>query len=63
VNLSPRKRALLLAVDGLALVGVIAFSVAAAVKPDQSVYMIGQIASAVIVLAAALLLRRAGNNP
>ena len=45
-------RWLLLLVDGLALVGVIAFSVLAAVERDQRGYVVGQIVSVVFVLAA-----------
>ena len=44
-------------IDGLGLIGVIAFSVLAALKPDTSAYVVGQIVSAVVVLGSVLLLR------
>ena len=43
---------------GLALVGVVAFSVLAALEPDVDAYVIGQIASALVVLVTVFLLRR-----
>lgn len=52
-------RNLFLLIDGLALVGLVAFSVLAALNPDVSHYVAGQIVSAGIVLISALLLRRA----
>jgi len=55
-------RTLLLVLDGLALIGVLAFSVLAALSRDAAVYVIGQIACAVVVLASVLLLRRMGNQ-
>lgn len=57
-----RMRTLLLALDGLALVGLVAFSVLAALNRDVAAYVIGQIACAVVVLVSALLLRRMGNS-
>lgn len=50
-------RRLLLIVDGLGLIGVITFSVLAALEPDHTPYMIGQILSAALVLGTVLLLR------
>jgi hypothetical protein len=44
-------------IDGLGLIGVIAFSVLGALKPDISAYVAGQIVSAVVVLGSVLLLR------
>jgi hypothetical protein len=44
-------------IDGLGLIGVIAFSVLAALEPDTSGYVVGQIVSAVFVLGSVLLLR------
>jgi hypothetical protein len=55
-------RTLLLVLDGLALVGVVAFSVLAALSREATVYVIGQIACAGVVLASVLLLRRMGNS-
>jgi hypothetical protein len=57
-----RIRTLLLVVDGLALIGLVAFSVLAALSHNATVYMIGQIACVVLVLSSVLLLRRMGNN-
>ncbi|HMM29806.1 MAG: hypothetical protein AAGU78_07355 [Chloroflexota bacterium] len=56
--MSARLRTLLLVADGLALIGVVAFSVLAALEPDVDAYVVAQIASAAIVLASVLLLRR-----
>ena len=56
-NLKPWMRTLLLAVDGASLVGVIAFSVLAALNRDNSAYVIGQIVCAALILGSALLLR------
>jgi hypothetical protein len=44
-------------IDGLGLIGVIAFSVLAALNPDTTAYVVGQIVSAVLVLGSVLLLR------
>jgi hypothetical protein len=51
-------RTVLLMVDGLGLIGVVTFSVLAALEPDQHWYVAGQIVSAVLVLGTVLLLRR-----
>ncbi|WP_119067749.1 hypothetical protein [Aggregatilinea lenta] len=51
-------RTLLLIVDGLALVGLIAFSVLAALHPRQDGYLVAQIVTIVVVLVLALVLRR-----
>jgi uncharacterized membrane protein len=53
-------RTLLLIIDGAALVGVIAFSVLAALNRDNSTYVAGQIVCAVLILVSVLLLR---NHP
>ncbi len=58
MKLSPAMRALLLIADGLALLGVIAFSVLAALERHESGYVIGQIVCAVIILVSTLLLHR-----
>jgi hypothetical protein len=63
MRLSPAVRTLLLIADGLALVGVIAFSVLAALERDESSYVIGQIVSAVIILVSTLLLHRSESAP
>lgn len=62
-SMSSRLRTLLLVIDGLALVGVVAFSVLAALEPDVEAYVIGQIVSAVVVLGCAFALRRVRNRP
>ncbi|MCC6799358.1 MAG: hypothetical protein IT325_04535 [Anaerolineae bacterium] len=56
--MSTRLRTLLLIIDGAALIGVAAFSVLAALEPDVDAYVVAQIASAAIVLASVILLRR-----
>lgn len=61
-SMSSRLRTLLLVIDGLALVGVVAFSVLAALEPDVEAYVIGQIVSAVVVLGCAFALRRVRNR-
>lgn len=60
--MSSRLRTLLLIIDGLALVGVVAFSVLAALEPEVEAYIIGQIVSALIVLGCVFALRRARNR-
>jgi hypothetical protein len=50
-------RAVLWMVDGLGLIGVVAFSVLAALESDNRLYVIGQIASAVLILGSVLLMR------
>lgn len=60
--MSARLRTLLLIIDGLALVGVVAFSVLAALEPDTEAYVIGQIVSAVVVLGCVFALRRVRNR-
>ena len=44
-------------VDGLGLIGVLVFSVLAALEPHTSAYVVGQIVSAALVLGVVLLLR------
>jgi len=56
-------RTLLLVVDGLALVGVVAFSVLAALERDQSAYVVGQIVCAMLILGSTLLLHRSERGP
>lgn len=60
--MSSGLRTLLLIIDGLALVGVVAFSVLAALEPEVEAYIIGQIVSALIVLGCVFALRRARNR-
>jgi hypothetical protein len=43
--------------DGVGLIGVIVFSVLAALSPDTTAYVVGQIASAALVLGSVVLLR------
>jgi hypothetical protein len=57
-----RWRNILLVVDGLALVGAIAFSVLAALNPETTGYIIAQIVCAALILGSVALLRRARNN-
>ncbi len=57
--MTPWARTLLLIIDALALVGVIAFSVLAALNRDNSGYVIGQIVCAVLILGSVYLLRNA----
>lgn len=59
---SPRLRMLLLVLDGLGILGILVFTVLAAVHRHDDRYLIGQIVSVIVVLAAALVLRRAGNH-
>ena len=49
-------RIVLWIIDGLGLIGVIVFSVLAALEPDSSAYVVGQIVSAVLVLGSVLLM-------
>ena len=49
-------RIVLWIMDGLGLIGVIVFSVLAALEPDSSAYLAGQIVSAVLVLGSVLLM-------
>ncbi len=58
MKLSPQMRNALLALDALALSGVVVFSVLSALERDESVYVIGQIICVVIVLGSVLLLHR-----
>ena len=60
--MSTRFRTLLWIIDGLALVGVVAFSVLAALEPDVDAYLIGQVVSAAIVLGSVFLLRKMRNQ-
>ncbi len=62
MKLSPAVRTLLLIADGVALVGVIAFSVLAALERHESGYVIGQIVCAIVILVSTLLLHR-GESP
>jgi uncharacterized membrane protein len=55
--MKPWVRILLLVIDGLSLVGVIAFSVLAALNRDNSAYVAGQIVCAVLILISVVLLR------
>lgn len=56
-------RAWYLIVDGLALVGIVAFSVLAALNRDTDVYIIGQIVAALVLLTSIGLQYRAGKLP
>jgi hypothetical protein len=49
-------RIVLWIMDGLGLIGVIVFSVLAALEPDSSAYVVGQIVSAALVLGSVLLM-------
>jgi len=61
--MTTRRRTLLLLIDGLALLGVLIFSVLAALEPEVKGYVIGQIISAGIVLGSVLLLRHLRHPP
>ena len=63
MNRMATTRLVLLVIDGLALIGIVVFSVLGARNPDTSGYVIGQIACAAIVLVTVLLLRRIGPLP
>ena len=63
MKISPQVRALLLTVDALALVGVVTFSVLAALNSSQIGYIIGQIVCAAMILGSALLLNRGDATP
>ncbi|MCZ7541654.1 MAG: hypothetical protein M5U29_17420 [Anaerolineae bacterium] len=63
MKLSPGMRTLLLVVDGVALAGVVAFSVLAALEREQSAYVIGQITCALLILGSTLLLHRSERAP
>jgi hypothetical protein len=63
VNQIHRLRGVLLLVDGLALVGIVLFSVLAALNRDERIWVVGQIVCAVIVLVSVLLLRWMANHP
>lgn len=51
-------KTLLLIVDGIALVGLVIFSVLAAVERETSAYLVGQIVCVAVVMASVLLLRQ-----
>jgi FtsH-binding integral membrane protein len=57
-NTMSQKTLLLLLIDGLSLVGVILFSVLAALQPDKQIYLIGQIVCVVVILATAIVLQQ-----
>lgn len=52
------KRTILFVIDGLALVGLIVFSVLGSLELGNRGYIIGQIVCAVVVLICVVLLRR-----
>ena len=60
--MSPRVRGFLLAMDGIALIGLVVFSVSAALNRDNSLYLAGQIVCAVFVLGIAFALRRSTSH-
>jgi hypothetical protein len=60
--MKPYARNILLLIDGLALIGVIAFSVLSALNRDNSAYTLGQIICVVLILGSVYLLRR-GKTP
>jgi hypothetical protein len=63
VNRTRAIRIVLWMADGLGLVGVVTFSVLAALESDQSAYVVGQILSATLILGAVLLLRLTNRRP
>lgn len=60
--MSANLRTLLLVIDGLALIGVVTFSVLGALEPEVPAYIVGQIVSALIVLGSVFLLRYLRNH-
>lgn len=60
-GMTPRLRLLMLALDGIALVGLVVFSVAGALDRDNTFYLAGQIVCAVLILWSVLVLGR-GNH-
>ena len=50
-------RTALLIADGLALIGVLAFTVLAALYPEEPGYLVGQIISALVILLSVIWLR------
>lgn len=53
-----KTRTLYLVIDGLALIGVLAFSVLAALYPDSLSFVILQILCAGLILGSVILLRQ-----
>ncbi len=53
---SPKARLVMLVLDGIALIGLVIFSVGAALNRDNNIYLAGQIVCIVWVLVAVLLL-------
>jgi hypothetical protein len=60
--MTPRLRLLMLALDGIALVGLAAFSVGGALDRDNTFYLAGQIVCAVLILWSVFVLRRANHD-
>jgi threonine/homoserine/homoserine lactone efflux protein len=60
--MSSRVRLLMLVLDGVALIGLLIFSVAAALNRDNNLYLAGQILCAAWVLWAAFVLRQANRR-
>lgn len=60
--MTPRLRVLMLALDGIALVGLAVFSVGGALDRDNTFYLAGQIVCAVLILWSAFVLRRANHQ-
>jgi hypothetical protein len=59
--MSSRFRLFILVLDGIALIGLVIFSVGAALNRDNTIYLAGQILSAAWVLFAVFVLRQ-GNR-
>jgi hypothetical protein len=62
INKLSSIRLILLFIDGLALVGVVAFSVLATLHPHARGYVAGQVVCALLILASVILLRRSVNR-
>ncbi|MBN1563867.1 MAG: hypothetical protein JXA10_08510 [Anaerolineae bacterium] len=61
--MSPRLRLIIMLVlDGIALIGLVVFSVSAALHRDNSFYLAGQIVCAIWVLWTALMLHRSNRH-
>jgi hypothetical protein len=63
VNPTRAIRAVLWMVDGVGLIGVVIFSVLAALESDNRLYVIGQIVSAALILGSVLLMRLINQRP
>lgn len=56
--MSPQLRTIVLVIDVIALLGVVGFSVGAAVERENTAYLVGQMVCAALVLVSVVILRR-----